>query len=1529
MGGLSRKFVIVLLATLFVGAAPAYADFPYGTGPQYKVGAGTTPNDLSGDDNDWKYSATPEPGSPYTSNARELFGVRGGHVVDPDPTVDTAWQTTTGRPDVALAVLDSGIKWNDAGAMQDLRRKVRLNRDELPLPQSCAQYDCNGDGVFNVSDYAGDTRVDLADPRRVGPPGVMTPQDLLIAFSNGDDADGNGFADDIAGWDFLDNDNDAFDDVQYGHGTGEAEGSTAEANNGRNAGSCPNCTFLPMRVGDSFIADVNNFAQAVIYAVDNGVLVIQEALGALDNTKLARDAVDYAYEHGVAVIASAADEAAQHHNWPSNYAHTIVVNSVTQYDSVLSPLPSYLQFNGCTNFSTKVTLAIPSTSCSSDATGVASGLAGLIYSAALNARDRGDLSSNPNCELVSGQPCVLSVNEVRQAMASGSIDAVAQVDDINFATQPEPSCTPVPLPGCTDPNRLFADANLNRPALSPLATTKSYPARKGYDEFYGEGRVNMVKAVESLDAGIALPEAEITSPAWFSQVDPRQATFAVRGEVYARGQAYTCKVYVAPGSEPNNGFTTDLPPGDFVQVSSSWCDGATHSSAFDGSLANIDVAQLKSRFPVTAGSFDGPEPAPAPPNLNGRPNTEPYGFVVRVIVTSVQAGKTLTGQDRRNLYLQRDQSMLPGFPKTLASDGASSPALADLDADNRNELIVATADGTVHALRPDGSELPGWPNRSDPLPLHDGGRAFTSGEVDESASHAAFLASVAVGDLDRDGVPEVVAADMAGKLYAWNADGTLRFKREAEIAYSGKPLQPFVNVRRGHRYRTQHGFIGSPVIADLDGNGGRPEIVAAGMDRHVYAWDRDGDPVAGFPVLAIDRSKITAIDPQTHAPTFASGIGGDLNQGAIVDTPAVGDLTGDGVPEIVVGTNEEYEAASDGGLNAGSLNTASLSALSQSGQLDLGNSRVFAIKASGEPGGPTVGGPSPYLPNWPKKVGLIFTELLPVVGEGITGSPVIGPVTCQSGGEGPKVGVIPGAGPGYLFNPDGSSCYGQSQDSQFRLQDNALQTDFAAGALKFDTPAIPAVGHPAFGNLAPGGSPEFLAPASGVIRALDLVVNEYQGGQDFIASYDAGSGQFQPGWPSPVNDLSFLTGPSVGDLDGLPGEEVVGGTASLDLYGFTPAGAGLPGFPKLSADWTVANPTLGSFGTHDTDGSARKALVGLTRAGTLLAYGTAATPCTPASWPRFHHDLANSGDYRRDAGIPGRPEELALDASGGTLSWKAPGDDLLCGNADRYEVAESNAPITGANFASATPIAGAPAPAAPGTSQSMALPGTHDRFVAIRAVDEQGNAGPVATVEVASYVRPRGATPFRVSLTPAFTACQSPNRQHGAPFSFGSCKPPVQTSSRLTVGTGDSNGLSANSVGYVLYKTLTGDVAVTAALTDVRRQGTLADYTGELGVQQVAQITDRQNGPGLNEPATVQANPFRFAVPCASTASTAEGGSCALSSSFNAILPGSVVDGKRAVWELADVQVFDGGPDGQAATAAGDALFERQGLFIP
>jgi hypothetical protein len=1036
-------------------------------------------------------------------------------------------------------------------------------------------------------------------------------------------------------------------------------------------------------------------------------------------------------------MASAADEAAQHHNWPSSYAHTIVVNSVKKWDSTFTPdRTSYLEFNGCTNFSTHVTLAIPSSTCSSNAVGLAGGMAGLVYSAAINAHLAGRLPNDPTCKRTNGDPCVITANEVRQLMASGAISPEdpnanvpadsqrqpGQADDVNFTRPADAqSCTPVPAAGCTDPNRRFPIADAARPFTNPLI--RSYPAHKGFDQFYGYGRVNMVKAIDAADAGLIPPTAEITSPQWYRQIDPSQPNVDIAGQVGARSHAYTCKVEVAPGSEPNNDSAA---PGDFEAIASNWCDGSTsRTDSFDGVLAQVNISDLKGRFPPGT-DFTGPEKPPSAPNFNNRPNPETYGFTVRVVVTSVQGPKTLVGQDRRSLFLHRDQDLLPGFPKELDTDGASSPALADIDGDNRNELVFGTSDGDVHAMKPDGTEAAGWPVHVDAMPLHTGGRAFTSGEVSETASRDAILASPAVGDIDHDGVPEVVVADFLGKLYVFNADGSLRFKREAALAYSGKPLVPFENVRLGKRYRTQHGFFASPVLANLDASkDGTLEIVAANMDRHVYAWTAKGDQVDGFPVTVVDRSKITAIDSTTNAPTFKSGIGDELNQGAIVDTPAVADLTGDGKPEIIVGTNEEYPEADDGGFAAGSLNTGSLALLAQSGQLKLVNSRVFAIKPTGDPGGPANAGTDAFLTGWPVKVGSVFAELLPVVGEGVTGSPVVATVNCPSGGSGPKVGALSDAGPGYLFNPDGSSCYGQSNG-----QNNAMTTDdpgAAAGTPKYDTPSIPAVGQPAFASLDPSGV-SFMTPTAGVVRALDLGLPEYQGGQDFTGVWNASTGQFHPGFPAAQADLSFLTGPSAGDVDSVPGDEVLAATASLDLNAYN-AQTGAPAdptrWPKLTSDWSVANPLIGSFGQLETDTATHNRVVELTRAGALFAYDTPGAACPLGSWPRFHHDNASSGDFSRDAVAPGAITEAKV--LGSALTFKAPGDDLLCGTVDHYEVVTSDVPIRGSDFGEAAqPKADI---VAPGATQTIQLDFALRRYVAVRAVDDKTNVGRLALVD--------------------------------------------------------------------------------------------------------------------------------------------------------------------------------------------------------
>jgi hypothetical protein len=205
------------------------------------------------------------------------------------------------------------------------------------------------------------------------------------------------------------------------------------------------------------------------------------------------------------------------------------------------------------------------------------------------------------------------------------------------------------------------------------------------------------------------------------------------------------------------------------------------------------------------------------------------------------------------------------------------------------------------------------------------------------------------------------------------------------------------------------------------------------------------------------------------------------------------------------------------------------------------------------------------------------------------------------------------------------------------------------------------------------------------------------------------------------------------------------------------------------------------------------------------------------------------------------------------------------------------------------------------------------------------------------YVRPNAATPVHVSLVPAYTQCSSPNGTHGPALEFPSCSPPVLSSAHLTVGEHDANGLPVNMLGSAKLQAVAGnpstpadeaDVAITFNVTDVRRGSSLGDYAGELQVAVTLRVTDRLSGAAEDEVGTVSDLPFNVTVPCAVTDDDTIGSTCSVETSADAVLPGMVSESKRTIWEMSDVHVFDGGPDGRASTP-GNTLFLRQGLFVP
>jgi hypothetical protein len=226
----------------------------------------------------------------------------------------------------------------------------------------------------------------------------------------------------------------------------------------------------------------------------------------------------------------------------------------------------------------------------------------------------------------------------------------------------------------------------------------------------------------------------------------------------------------------------------------------------------------------------------------------------------------------------------------------------------------------------------------------------------------------------------------------------------------------------------------------------------------------------------------------------------------------------------------------------------------------------------------------------------------------------------------------------------------------------------------------------------------------------------------------------------------------------------------------------------------------------------------------------------------------------------------------------------------------------------------------------------------------------VAQIASATHPRPKGASPLRASLVPAYNQCAAPNRTHGPPLAFPSCNPPVQSSTAITVGSPDANGAAANSVGSIRLSVVAGapglpedsDVNITANITDVRcKAGTAAcgsanaadgaDYTGEVQGNATIRITDHFNAVapgGGTDAATVIDIPFPVNAACTATGSTTIGSTCAVVTTANAVVPGAVKDTKRANIEVGQIQITDGGPDGVVGTSP-NTLFEVQGIFIP
>ncbi len=132
----------------------------------------------------------------------------------------------------------------------------------------------------------------------------------------------------VEGYDFVNDDTDASDD--NGHGTHVA-GTVAQATNNAYgvAGIAYDAKLMPLKVldegGSGTTADI---AEAIVYAADNSADIINMSLGGAGESQVMRDAIDYAYNKGVLLVAAAGNSNSSSVSYPARYEHVVGVSAL-------------------------------------------------------------------------------------------------------------------------------------------------------------------------------------------------------------------------------------------------------------------------------------------------------------------------------------------------------------------------------------------------------------------------------------------------------------------------------------------------------------------------------------------------------------------------------------------------------------------------------------------------------------------------------------------------------------------------------------------------------------------------------------------------------------------------------------------------------------------------------------------------------------------------------------------------------------------------------------------------------------------------------------------------------------------------------------------------------------------------------------------------------------------------------------------------------------------------------------------------
>lgn len=263
---------------------------------------------------------------------------------------EEAWDVSRGSSDVVVAVVDGGVNY----VHTELDDKMWVNTDEVAIAVR-TQVDQNRDGEITsteVAQYLADQNGDYNND------GSITLEDALSQGSpllTGSDTDGNGFADDIFGWDYwadggvngqpITADNNPLSDGTD-HGAHVAGIIAAETNNGNGiAATGFNVRYMALKAGgipddpstpNDESRSIGFGYESIIYAALEGADIINCSWGGGGFSEFENDVINFATDMGALVIAASGNAAANDVDFPSAYVNALSVGSIDASEQISS-----------------------------------------------------------------------------------------------------------------------------------------------------------------------------------------------------------------------------------------------------------------------------------------------------------------------------------------------------------------------------------------------------------------------------------------------------------------------------------------------------------------------------------------------------------------------------------------------------------------------------------------------------------------------------------------------------------------------------------------------------------------------------------------------------------------------------------------------------------------------------------------------------------------------------------------------------------------------------------------------------------------------------------------------------------------------------------------------------------------------------------------------------------------------------------------------------------------------------------------